>query len=102
MAREDTGEWTSYVSYPTNSDLYAMQINTQNLNDIIAIGTYVQTVNVNASSDLNYPINEAGFLEVMARTNTDWILQRYTGWQSADATYKRVYYHGTWQNWVKA
>lgn len=83
----------------TSKDMYAISLSTD-LNTVKSPGTYVQTANSGATTALHYPVTTAGFLEVVGRTDSDWILQRYTPWDTSTQTYKRTFYQGSWRDWV--
>lgn len=83
----------------TSKDMYAISLSTD-LNTVKSPGTYVQTANSEATTALHYPVTTAGFLEVIGRTDSDWILQRYTPWDTSTQTYKRTFYQGSWRDWV--
>lgn len=83
----------------TSKDMYAIPLSTD-LNTVKSPGTYVQTANSGATTALHYPVTTAGFLEVVGRTDSDWILQRYTPWDTSTQTYKRTFYQGSWRDWV--
>lgn len=83
----------------TSKDMYAISLSTD-LNTVKSPGTYVQTANSGATTALHYPVTTAGFLEVIGRTDSDWILQRYTPWDTSTQTYKRTFYQGSWRDWV--
>lgn len=93
------GTYTGWKKLITNSDMYAKPLNTD-LNGIRMPGSYVQPANSGATTANHYPVASAGFLEVIGRTDNDWILQRYTAWDTANQTYKRTFYQGAWKNWV--
>ena len=83
----------------TSKNMYAISLSTD-LNTVKSPGTYVQTANSGATTALHYPVTTAGFLEVIGRTDSDWILQRYTPWDTSTQTYKRTFYQGSWRDWV--
>lgn len=93
------GTYTGWKKLITNSDMYAKPLNTD-LNGIRIPGSYVQPANSGATTALHYPVVLAGFLEVIGRTDSDWILQRYTPWDTSTQTYKRTFYQGSWRDWV--
>lgn len=88
--------WTEY-SLITNTDLNAKALGTSNLNDIKNPGTYFQTHSGNATVDRSYPVEDAGFLEVMF-AESGFILQKYNTHSSA-AVYKRTYNNSGWNGW---
>lgn len=98
----DSGGWTPWVqlSAATLTELDA----TVNLNLLTTPGTYAQSQNVEATLALNYPVPNAGMLEVFANTAGDEIWQRYTVYalagQPGGFTYTRGKYLSTWQPWV--
>ena len=90
-------EWRNWVEYVTNTDLNAKALGTSNLNDIKNPGTYFQTHSGNATVDRSYPVEDAGFLEVMF-AESGFILQKYNTHSSA-AVYKRTYNNSGWNGW---
>lgn len=66
--------------------------NTEDLNDLIQPGWYIQKAHANASADRNYPAG-AGYLEVITDSVENpqrWVLQRYTV-LNGDTMYIRSY-----------
>lgn len=81
---------------PLNSTQLPKALGTNDLNDIISSGIYYQTADKQSLAKRNYPINEAGFLEVFVCAD-GWMLQRYTPYNSS-TVYKRAWYR-TWLQW---
>lgn len=70
-----------------------------NLNNQIYQGTYINNYNAHGTSENNYPIQEAGFLEVFINDkNRGMIFQRYTSYLS-HKVFVRVKYSESWQQW---
>lgn len=93
----DGHTWLGWLKYTTNTDLNAKALGTSNLNDIKNPGTYFQTHSGNATVDRSYPVEDAGFLEVMF-AESGFILQKYNTHSSA-AVYKRTYNNSGWNGW---
>lgn len=68
-----------------------------NLDDFKNGGIYTQDLNVNASTDRNYPRAVAGYLEVL-RNPTGYVLQRYTAY-NCTSIHIRHFYANTWHDW---
>ena len=104
----DTSNKVSYLNVKTSdvwcgwqSSSYGIYLSDRDLNTVKLPGTYIQTANASATTTLHYPVaGAAGFLEVIGLNNNDWLLQRYTGWGTANQTYKRVLYQGSWRDWM--
>lgn len=104
----DTSNKVSYFNVKTSdvwcgwqSSSYGIYLSNRDLNTVTLPGTYIQTANASATTTLHYPVaGAAGFLEVVGLNNNDWLLQRYTGWGTANQTYKRVLYQGSWRDWM--
>lgn len=90
--------WYPWISYVTNTDLITKFLGSENLNNIKGSGWHCQTHTANATTERNYPIEEAGFLLVTPIIDSSFILQQYTA-SITNATYKRVYQQGVWRNW---
>lgn len=72
------------------------------LNNITASGIYTQSQTVDAASGTNYPIAQAGVLEVMSGTSGVHVWQRYTvynGGSNALQTFVRAFYTSAWGAW---
>ncbi len=89
--------WSNWVRLITNTDLQAKALETSNLNDIKSPGVYFQSHSNNATTERNYPAEDAGFLEVMFAT-TGFVLQKYNT-HSSGAVYKRTYNNSGWNGW---
>lgn len=76
-----------------------IRLTTQNLNDIRANGSYVQSANANATAARNYPGVRAGVLEVAG--GSGFTVQTYTDYQMK-TQHVRFYYHvpNTWTPWT--
>lgn len=94
----ENNEWRDWVEYVTNTDLITKSLGSENLNNIKGSGWHCQTHTANATTERNYPIEEAGFLLVTPIIDSSFILQQYTA-SITNATYKRVYQQGVWRNW---
>ncbi|EHR33433.1 hypothetical protein HMPREF9709_01181 [Helcococcus kunzii ATCC 51366] len=77
------------------------ELYTENLNDVLDMGFYIQTQTSRADTNLNYPINSAGFLEVISKYGTTYayIIQRYTQYQSK-SVWIRSKYMNSWSEWA--
>jgi len=99
---QDGGGWTPWVQLgaSTLTELAAGV----DLNTLTTPGDYAQSQNVEATLALNYPVPNAGMLEVFANTAGDEIWQRYTVYASATSpggfTFTRGKYLTNWQPWV--
>ena len=70
-----------------------------NLNDIVNMGMYYNSADINATASNNYPFPQAGLLEVFINgLERGVVFQRYTLY-SIHAVYVRVKYADTWQPW---
>ncbi|QUY65078.1 hypothetical protein GUI37_05930 [Helcococcus kunzii] len=76
------------------------ELYTENLDDVLDMGVYIQTQTSRANTNLNYPINSAGFLEVISRYGTTYayVIQRYTQYQSK-SVWIRSKYMNNWSEW---
>lgn len=75
--------------------------NNTNLNNITDMGAYIQTQNSWATTALNYPDGQAGFLEVFNYSldgTYPYILQRYTHYLNS-TTWTRTKYTNAWKPW---
>jgi hypothetical protein len=72
-----------------------------NLDTLTTTGAYRQPLNANASLTLNYPVAQAGLLEVFRASASDMMVwQRYTGYHTTtSAVYYRSRYSGSWGEW---
>lgn len=89
------GEWSELINIGYHK---IDSLTTQSLNDVKSTGIYYQGSTIQATAERNYPIKQAGLLEVDYFT-TDWIYQRYTPYDSG-RVYKRVFHNG-WQRWYE-
>ncbi|MFL8969302.1 DUF859 family phage minor structural protein [Helcococcus kunzii] len=87
-------KWSSLGGSPY--ELY-----TENLNDVLDTGVYLQTQTSRADTNLNYPINSAGFLEVISKYGAtyNYIIQRYTQYFSK-WVWVRGKYMDNWSDWA--
>jgi hypothetical protein len=95
----NSAQWNSaYV----NGFVYKGTISAStDLNTITAPGWYVQALNANATTALNYPVaNLAGHLRVYGG-NATHIVQEYTTYSTNNDSYRRYYFSGTWSPWTK-
>lgn len=74
------------------------------LNTYVNPGQYAQTSNADAASGSNYPIPNAGMLEVGASDGGNMVWQRYTIYRAgstiAGMTYQRSFYSAAWSAWA--
>lgn len=70
----------------------------ENLNNIITQGIYLQPLTVKATTSNNYPFADAGFLEVFAKEDKQYVMQRYTHYRGQEI-YVRTKYMATWNTW---
>lgn len=68
-----------------------------NLNDMVYTGVFAQKTSAVSTPENNYPVHEAGMLEVV-RFSNDWVYQRYTSYNGHDI-YIRRRYGNTWSSW---
>lgn len=76
--------------------------NAVDLDSLTAPGVYAQSSNTEAAAGTNYPVPQAGWLEVAANYDQSMVWQRYTvynGGSFAGQTYSRTYYSGAWSAW---
>lgn len=90
--------WAEERQLITNTDLFAKGLGSSNLNEIKSPGIYVQNYSANATTEGGYPVEDAGFLEVMAIENKGFVLQKYNA-HSSSAVYKRTYTNSGWNGW---
>lgn len=95
-AWKDANGWHD-TTLVTNTDLTAKSLGASNLNDIKTHGIYFQSHSANATTERNYPAEDAGFLEVMF-AETGFVLQKYNT-HSSSAVYKRTYNNSGWGGW---
>lgn len=71
------------------------------LNTVIAPGRYHQSTNAAAQTGSNYPLANAGFLEVGASGDGAFVYQEYTQYRSGaySRRFWRSFYGGTWAAW---
>lgn len=79
--------------------VYKGTLGTVDLNTVTASGVYHQNANANATSAPNYPVGQAGMLEVLE--SGSFLYQRYTSYQVGNEVYTRSRYAGTWSAWEK-
>jgi hypothetical protein len=99
---EDTDPPYPVIPDPVNEFLGVEIGDAQNLNNYVTPGVFTQSQNVEAASGSNYPIGQAGVLEVNANSNASMIWQRYRVYATAtygDFTYQRSRYNGVWVPW---
>lgn len=91
---------TAYVQANTLS-LGAVIGASVDLNTITTAGVYIQSTNANATTGTNYPVAQAGMLEVyQSPSNTSFTFQRYTVYTTTYPTvYVRTYYNSAWGSW---
>lgn len=110
-ATSHTHTWSQVTSKPTTfppsthlHNQFARGANipaAANLNNYTTPGHYVQPADGNASGGTNYPIGNAGLLEVFASPDDVIIWQRYTSYVPADQrTWVRSRYDGAWGSWA--
>ena len=88
------------VLYPVYKTSLGNGVNLNDFNSLGHVGVYVQTLNIDAIGGSNYPVPEAGCLEVLPNTGGG-VIQRYTAYAGDNATYVRSYYNGAWMAWKK-
>lgn len=91
--------------FPERLGASATLLSSQDLDAVVDSGWYVQTSNANATVARNYPVAQAGFLEVIRRGAVSGtqvgVLQRYTEYsRNSKKVYQRTWY-GTWGGWVE-
>lgn len=82
-------------------DRGAVELASENLNDVTVGGVYSQTQNGEASLGLNYPIARAGNLEVIGSSTGYIVHQRYSDFSGVNV-YWRARYGGVWAEWSRA
>lgn len=89
---------TDAVGVPWNVNL-----GTEDLNTVVAVGEYRQNVNANATLARNYPLaSHTGILEVFHLINTSNLMQRFTvtgGTQNMRMVYQRRAVNGVFDPW---
>lgn len=73
--------------------------NTADLNTYTTTGIYIQSNDPEAAAGTNYPAGYAGLLEVYARSDANFVYQRYTTYQPYNLVYHRSKYLTTWSPW---
>lgn len=72
------------------------------LNNVTAPGSFAQSQSTDAAAGTNYPVPQAGLLEVAANADLTMIWQRYTvynGGSFANDCFTRTFYSGAWSPW---
>lgn len=87
------------VLYPVYKTSLGNGINLDDFNSLDHVGVYVQASNSNAAGGSNYPVPNAGCLEVLP--NAGGVIQRYTVYTGENATFVRSCYTGAWGAWKK-
>lgn len=82
-------------------DRGAVELTSENLNDVTAGGVYSQTQTGETSLGLNYPIARAGNLEVIGSSTGYIVHQRYSDFGGVNV-YWRARYGGVWTEWSRA
>src|SRR5699024_593072 len=82
-------------------DRGAVELTSENLNDVTVGGVYSQTQTGEASLGLNYPIARAGNLEVTGSSTGYIVHQRYSDFSGVNV-YWRARYGGVWTAWSRA
>lgn len=72
----------------------------RNLNNFEQTGAYHQPFTANAAAGTNYPVAQAGLLEVTRGFNGSQIFQKFTQYLGRDV-WVRTRYAGTWNSWKK-
>ena len=88
------------VLYPVYKNSLGNGVNLNDFNSLDHVGVYVQALTIDAIGGSNYPVPEAGCLEVLPNTG-GWVIQRYTAYAGDNATYVRSCYNGAWMAWKK-
>lgn len=70
-----------------------------NLNTYVTTGNFYQNSNANAASGTNYPIPDAGLLEVYSYPN--FTHQRFTGYGGTGRAFTRAMYNSAWSAWTE-
>jgi len=90
---------TAYVqSNLSTALLFKYDLTTQDLNTTTTTGWYSQGNNSNATLATNYPVTNAGKLEVYNADGGVFIYQYYHSYGSYNKIYTRSYY-STWSSW---
>lgn len=85
----------AYALVPTS-------LTTENLNDIVAPGNYHQPLNNNATLARNYPVAQAGYLEVKANAlSSGYCYQTYTHFNGQGVWHREKYSPNAWGAWRK-
>ncbi|WKW85558.1 hypothetical protein SEA_LAKSHMI_1 [Arthrobacter phage Lakshmi] len=86
---------------PFNTGTYLAQ---SDLNTILTVGPYRQTLSTDATPERNYPYASSGLLEVWSGQSATELLQKYTPYSGANAAGRmfaiRRYGSSTWSPWV--
>lgn len=70
------------------------------LNTLTTPGVWCQSTNAEAASGSNYPVAQAGLLEVENNITGAMVWQRYTTYQgNGNLVWVRAYYSSTWSAW---
>ena len=72
----------------------------EDLNDFKSTGVYHQALTVRARSGTNYPVDQAGLLEVF-NPDASMVYQRYTGYGGKNTVWTRGLYNGNWSDWAE-
>lgn len=77
-----------------------ISLTTEDLNDVIEPGTYLNPSNSSATLERNYPYRSAGYLEVVSNRTGSFVLQRYTSYKD-EVIYFRTYQGSAnvWNEW---
>lgn len=99
-----THSWTSTITNkPTTLQGYGITPEelgaSINLDTLTSTGVYSQSANAETSVSLNYPVAQAGLLEVYAYSAM--VHQRYWAYNSTNVYYRAKYSTGTWTSWYR-
>lgn len=88
------------VLYPVYKTSLGSGSDLNSFNSSDHVGVYVQVSNSGAAGGSNYPVPNAGCLEVLPNSG-GWAIQRYTAYAGDNATYVRSYHGGAWGLWKR-
>lgn len=72
----------------------------EDLDNFKSTGVYHQALTVNARNGTNYPVDQAGLLEVF-NPDASMIYQRYTEYGGKNTVWTRGLYNGNWSGWAE-
>ena len=75
------------------------------LNDYVTFGLWHQDANTGATASTNYPLNNAGLLEVFVNVTNTFVYQRYSAYTSSASALAKVFtrgrYNSVWGPWAQ-